>query len=139
MKFQPSTRKEVKRISAGVLIGSALMVAVFAAVGKFTLNVLWGALLGDAVAIGNFIYLCLSVQKAAAGDEVKARLVMRTSYTMRMLVVVAALVVGMAVDTFNWLAVIIPLLLPRITIYVLQLTGAYRPDPPAAKKEKEGE
>lgn len=139
MKFQPSTRKEVKRISAGVLIGSALMVAVFAAVGKFTWAVLWGALLGDAVAIGNFIYLCLSVQKAASGDEVKARLVMRTSYTMRMLVVVAALAVGMAVDTFHWLAVIIPLLLPRITIFVLQLTGAYRPDPPAAKKEEEGE
>lgn len=139
MKFQPSTRKEVKRISAGVLIGSALMVAVFAAVGKFTLDVLWGALLGDAVAIGNFIYLCLSVQKAAAGDEVKARLVMRTSYTLRMLVVVAALAVGMAVDTFHWLAVIIPLLLPRITIFVLQLTGAYRPDPPSTKNDQEGE
>ena len=139
MKFQPSTRKEVKRISAGVLIGSALMVAVFAAVGKFTWAVLWGALLGDAVAIGNFIYLCLSVQKATSGDEVKTRLVMRTSYTMRMMVVVAALAVGMAVDTFHWLAVIIPLLLPRITIFVLQLTGAYRPDPPAAKKEEERE
>lgn len=136
MKFQPSTRKEVKRISAGVLIGSALMVAVFAAVGKFTLDVLWGALLGDAAAIGNFIYLCLSVQKAAAGDAIKARLVMRTSYTMRMLVVIAALAVGMAVDTFHWLAVIIPLLLPRITIFVLQLTGAYRPDPPQAENEK---
>ena len=139
MKFQPSTRKEVKRISAGVLIGSALMVAVFAAVGKFTWDVLWGALLGDAVAIGNFIYLCLSVQKAAAGDEIKARLVMRTSYTMRMLVVIAALAVGMAVEAFHWLAVIIPLLLPRVTIFVLQLTGAYRPDPPRAENGKEGE
>lgn len=139
MHFQPSARKEIKRISAGVLIGSALMVAVFAIVGKFTWNVVWGALLGDAVAIGNFMYLCLSVQKAAAGDEIKARLVMRTSYTLRMLVVVAALALGMAVNTFHWLAVIIPLLLPRITIYVLQLTGAYRPDPPAAENEKEGE
>ena len=27
-----------------------------------------------------------------------------------------------------WLAVLIPILLPRATILVLQLTGAYRPD-----------
>ena len=138
MHLQPATRREIKRISTGVLLGSALMVAVFAVLDRFSWPVLWGALLGDAVAIGNFVFLGISVQKAAAGDEIKARLVMRTSYTMRMLVAIAALAVGMAVDTFHWLAVIIPLLLPRITILVLQLTGAYRPDPPA-EQEKEGE
>ena len=66
MKLQASVRKELRRISAGVLIGSGLMVAAFAAAGRFSPDVLWGALLGDAVAIGNFLYLCLSLQKAVA-------------------------------------------------------------------------
>ena len=69
MHLQPATRREIKRVSIGVLLGSALMVAVFAVLGRFTWPVLWGALLGDAVAIGNFVFLGISVQKAAARSE----------------------------------------------------------------------
>ena len=139
MKLQASARKELRRISAGVLIGSGLMVAAFAAAGRFSPDVLWGALLGDAVAIGNFLYLCLSLQKAVAGDETRAKRILRVSYAMRMLVAAAALLLGLAVDAFHWLAVLIPLLLPRVTILVLQITGAYRPDPPAARRENRKE
>ena len=140
MKLQPATRREVKRISAGVLIGSALMVAIFAAVGKFSWSVVWGALLGDLIAIGNFVYLGLSVQKAAADDnQIHAKLVMRASYFLRMLIAVIAIIVGLAVQMFHWLAVIIPLLLPRLTILVLQITGAYKPEPPAAQATGKGD
>lgn len=128
MHLQPATRREIKRISTGVLLGSALMVAVFAVLGRFSWPVLWGALLGDAVAIGNFVFLGISVQKAAAAEALRARQIMQFTYSLRMLIVVAALALSMAVKVFYWLAVLIPLLLPRITILVLQITGAYKPD-----------
>lgn len=128
MHLQPATRREIKRISTGVLLGSALMVAVFAVLGRFSWPVLWGALLGDAVAIGNFVFLGISVQKAAAAEELRGRQIMQFTYSLRMLIVVAALALSMAVEVFYWLTVLIPLLLPRITILVLQITGAYKPD-----------
>ena len=128
MHLQPATRREIKRISTGVLLGSALMVAVFAVLGRFSWPVLWGALLGDAVAIGNFVFLGISVQKAAAAEALRARQIMQFTYSLRMLIVVAAFALSMAVEVFYWLAVLIPLLLPRITILVLQITGAYKPD-----------
>lgn len=110
------------------------MLAAFALLGRFTWQVLSGALLGGAAAVFNFYYLCRSVQRAAASDETTARLVMRSSYSRRMLLTVAVLAAGFIAPCFHWLATLIPLLLPRLTILVLQITGAYRPD----KKKEEG-
>ena len=141
MKLQPASKRELGRISAGVIAGSAVMLGVMAALGKFSLPALWGALLGAAVAIGNFCYLAVSVQKAAAADAERARMIMRASYTTRMLITLVALVLGVALKVFHWLTVLIPILLPRVTILVLQITGVYRPgrDAPADIKTTDKE
>lgn len=139
LNLQPATRREIKRISTGVLLGSLLMVAVFLAIGRFQWPVVWGALLGDAVAIGNFVFLGVSVQKAAAAEGVRGRQIMQFTYSLRMLIVVAALALSMAVKVFYWPAVLIPLLLPRITILVMQITGAYKPDKSQGSNEVKGE
>ena len=136
LKLQPASRRELRRISAGVLIGGAAMEAVFAAVGRWDWPVLWGGLLGCAVAIGNFYYLAVSIQKAAAAQETRAMLVMRSSYAMRMLIAAAAIILGVALPVFHWLAVLIPLLLPRLTILIMQITGVYKPDKPAKEPEE---
>ncbi len=128
LKLQPASVRELKHISLGVAAGSAVMLAVFAIVGKFHWTVLTGALLGDAAAIFNFYYLCRSVQRAAASDEMTARLVMRSSYSRRMLVSAAAIAAGFLLPWFHGLATVIPLFLPRVTILFMQLTGSYRPD-----------
>ncbi len=118
------------------------MVGTFAAVGRFDWTVLTGALLGGAAAIGNFYYLCRSVQRAAASDEMTARLVMRASYSRRMFLMAAVLAVGFLAPWSHWLATMIPLLLPRLTILVMQLTGLYKPDvrdqSPDPKTKEEG-
>lgn len=139
LNLQPATRREIKRISTGVLLGSLLMVAVFLVIDRFQWSVVWGALLGDAVAIGNFVFLGVSVQKAAAAEGLRARQIMQFTYSLRMLIVVAALALSMAVEVFYWPAVLIPLLLPRITILVMQITGAYKPDKPQGSNEVKGE
>ena len=136
LKLQPATLKEVKRISTGVLLGSGIMVLVWSLVSGFDWSVLLGALLGSAAAIGNFLYLGISVQKAAAADETKAKLIMRSSYTTRMLLSVVVMILGFAVPIFQWMAVVIPLFLPRLTIVALQITGAYKP---SKINESEGE
>ena len=65
VKIQPAVRKETLRIAAGTAILAAVMLAVFALLGKFDHTVLLGALLGSCAAVGNFFLLGLSVQKAA--------------------------------------------------------------------------
>lgn len=158
MKLQPASRRELKRISLGVGIGSAAMVVVFGVLWQLGLRLpasslfgnktaadpgFWaipaGALLGAAAAIGNFYYLCCSVQRAAAADEMTARLIMRSSYSRRMLITVAAMAAGFIAPCFHWLATLIPFLLPRLTILVMQLTGRYKPDQPEARSETQEE
>lgn len=156
MKLQPASRRELKRISLGVGIGSAVMVAAFAVLwrlgfklpasslfGDKTDAAFWtvpaGAALGAAAAIGNFYYLCRSVQRAAAADEMTARLVMRASYSRRMLITVAVMAAGFIVPWFHWLATLIPFLLPRVTILAMQLTGRYKPDQPETQSETQEE
>ena len=158
MKLQPASRRELKRISLGVGIGSAAMAVVAAVLWRSGLKLpasslhgdktavspsFWtipaGALLGAAAAIGNFYYLCRSVQRAAAADEMTARLVMRSSYSRRMLITVATMAVGFVAPWFHWLATLIPFLLPRLTILVMQLTGRYKPDEPKTQSETQEE
>ena len=126
-KLQPASRRELKRIAIGVALGTLGMLIVFALLHRFSLPVLLGALLGAAAAVGNFYSLCLSVQKAASQeDETGTRRVMQSSYTKRMLLNILVIVIGMTVDAFYWLAVVLPLLMPRLVIQVIRLTGALK-------------
>jgi len=135
MKLQAAAKQELFRISSGIFSGSLLTVIVFAMVGHFAWSVAYGAVLGAVVAIINFYSLCISVQKAAEADAEKAQLIMKASYGRRMLLTFVALILGFAVDVFHPIAVVIPLFLPRIIIYIMQWTGVYRPD----KADKSGE
>ena len=50
IKVQPAVRKETLRIAAGTAVLTAVMLVVFALLGKFDLSVLLGAILGYAAA-----------------------------------------------------------------------------------------
>ena len=65
MKVQAAVKRETGKIAAGVAVLSVLMVAVYLIIGRFSLPVLWGTLLGAAFAIGNFFLMALTVQQAA--------------------------------------------------------------------------
>ena len=109
------------------------MCGVFALLGKFDLTVLWGALLGTAFAIGNFFFLGLSLQKGLEmGDQMPQH--MQATYRLRMLLFVICIALGALLPCFHLIATIIPLFLPRIAIYGMQLLGVYKPDKKPAKK-----
>ncbi|MFI3313747.1 MAG: ATP synthase subunit I [Eubacteriales bacterium] len=136
--LQEASKKEIKRIALGVVAGTAIMMLIFYLCKEFNLAVLLGGLLGAAAAIGNFVYLAISVEKAVeAGDRSAA--VMKSSYSLRMLVSALAIGLGLLLDFFNPFAIVIPMLLPRITIYALQFTGIYRPENTADSGKKGGE
>ena len=139
MKLQEAAKREALHIAVGVFVFSCIMNGVFALLGQWDLTVLWGTLLGGGFAVLNFILLALSVQKLAAEtDEKKGRAWMQMSYQMRMIATVVVGIIGVSVPCFHWVAVLIPLLFPRITILAMQLLGMYKPEK-LQKKEEGGD
>ena len=129
MRVQEATRRETCHIALGVLAFSAVMHLVFWAIGRWEWGVLWANLLGGGYAIFNFFLLGLTVQKIAGEtDEKRAKLKLQGSYTLRMLLTLAVIVVAIKVPCFVWPAAVVPLLFPRLTILAMQMLGMYRPD-----------
>lgn len=123
-KPQQSIVKETKRIAVGTVIMLVVMLAVYAVLGKFTVGVLLGGLLGSAYAIFNFFMLGMTLQKAASMiDQQMAHMKVRSSYSTRMIGMLILAVVAFALPFVEGIPCLIALLFPRATIFVLQVTG----------------
>ena len=123
-KPQQSIVKETKRIAVGTVIMLVVMLAVYAVLGKFTVGVLLGGLLGSAYAIFNFFMLGMTLQKAASmTDQQMAHMKVRSSYSTRMVGMLVLAVLAFALPFVEGIPCLIALLFPRATIFVLQLTG----------------
>ncbi len=123
-KPQQSIVKETKRIAVGTVIMLVMMLAVYAVLGKFTVGVLLGGLLGSAYAIFNFFMLGMTLQKAASmTDQQMAHMKVRSSYSTRMIGMLILAVVAFALPFVEGIPCLIALLFPRATIFVLQVTG----------------
>ena len=123
-KPQQSIVKETKRIAVGTVIMLVVMLAVYAVLGKFTIGVLLGGLLGSAYAIFNFFMLGMTLQKAASmTDQQMAHMKVRSSYSTRMIGMLILAVVAFALPFVEGIPCLIALLFPRATIFVLQVTG----------------
>ncbi len=120
-KLDPTVKQETQYIAGFVLLLSLLMQAVFLLIGKWDYTVLLGNVLSAAAAIANFLLLGLTVQRAVTKDEKDARSLMKLSQTYRLLGLLVIAVIGFAVPIFHPLAVVLPLLFPRIAIAVRPL------------------
>lgn len=111
--------KETKYIALVVLILSALMEAVFLIIGKWDYTVLLGNLLGGGVGILNFFLMGLGLQKALDKGEAKdARATANFSHTMRNFMIIVVLAVGVLLNCFNTVAVIVSLFFSSLGIYI---------------------
>ena len=115
-KVDKTVIKETLYISVWVLILSAVTQAVFLIIGKWSLSVLFGNLLSGVTGILNFFLMGLTVQASVIKDEKKAALSMKVSQILRMLLIFAVAAVGVLLDCFNTVTVILPLFFPRIAI-----------------------
>ena len=121
---QQSIVKETKRIGVGTVIMLVVMLAIYAVLGKFTVGVFLGGLLGSAYAIFNFFLLGMTLQKASSmTDQQMAHMKVRSSYSTRMIGMLILAVVAFALPFVEGIPCLIALLFPRATIFVLQVTG----------------
>ena len=119
-------RKIVLRETAAVAIGevllSAVMVGIFAALGYFKMNVLWGALVGCLVMIANYLFMAITVSiatdKATRGDVRQAQKMIQLSSTVRLVVMGLALVVCLRLGA-NPLALLLPMLFAKPIVMLL--------------------
>lgn len=117
MKFDPEVKKENIKMALGCFVCSAVVAAVFAVIGKFDLAVLIGALIGWVASYGNFYLMSVGVIKALeTGDEVTAKLKMRSSYILRTVALIAIIGASVYFDFINWIPVVLSVFYPRVVI-----------------------
>ncbi|MBE6787948.1 MAG: hypothetical protein E7537_06345 [Ruminococcaceae bacterium] len=118
MKIDKTVIKETKYIASFVIIFSVLMQAVFLIISKWDYTVLLGNLWGIIIAVGNFFVMGLFVQKAVTQDAKDAKQTVRASQSLRMVAIFVLAAVGLIIfkQTPTRVAIVLPLVFPRIAI-----------------------
>ncbi len=128
MKPQQAITKSTLQIACGTAALSVVMLLIYFLSGQFSWHVVASAVLGGSWAVANFFLMGLTVQKAAQ-DDARAKNLMQFSYSLRMLFSALVMILGFTVPIFEPIAVVAPLLFPRLTILGMQLSGQYKPEP----------
>ncbi len=116
MKLEPAVKRETLYIAAWCAGLSVILQLVFLLIGKWNYSVLLGNLLGIAAAVGNFLLMGITVQKAVEKSKEDAAQYIRFSQTMRLLLLLGVGVLGILLPCFSVWTVLIPLFFPRIAI-----------------------
>ncbi len=119
MKLDPVVKKENLDMILGSGICTVIVQLVFLAIGKWDTTVLFGGLWGLFITCLNFFIMSVALQKAmATGDEQQAKMKLQASYTGRMLLLVALMIVGVVAPFMHFLPVILSVFFPRVVITV---------------------
>ena len=141
-QMDPVIKKETSYVALWVLAACALTQGVCLVCGWWSLSILLGSVLGGVTAVGNFLLMCLMVQKAVTQDEKQAKNTVKLSQSLRLMMQGLVLVLAAAVPVFNIWTAAIPLLIPRIAVSIRELRRAKQnpsPDRPAIGWDDEDE
>ena len=109
--------KETAVIALGQLICVAAMIGVFALLGKFEMNVLYGGVAGGVIALANFFFMSYFANKAAdkaqEQDVAGGQKLVQLSYTFRMAAMALILVLLAKSGWVNLIALVLPLVFTR--------------------------
>ncbi|MCI6385309.1 MAG: ATP synthase subunit I [Subdoligranulum variabile] len=117
--------RQVGGLAAALLVCIAVMLAVYALLGRLDRMVLLGALFGWLLAIGNFLSLSITVSNALdraanGGSPQKAQLEIQTSSVVRPLVLAVIYIVLFRAKVCDPVAALLPLLFAQVAIKVLE-------------------
>ncbi|MBQ9549384.1 MAG: ATP synthase subunit I, partial [Lachnospiraceae bacterium] len=120
--------------ASGCIIITGLCLLLFFILNKylpeqvpFGFRVIISGVIGCAVAILNFFWMAVTVQKVTSiEDEGKARSVMALSYRNRMLLQLLWVVLAFALPVFNGAMGLIPLFIPSLLIKIRGVAGLKR-------------
>ncbi|MBE6933969.1 MAG: hypothetical protein E7462_02805 [Ruminococcaceae bacterium] len=118
--------KETAIVAVGELICSGAMIAVFAALGYFQMNVLWGALEGSLVMTVNYFFMAVTVNQAAdraeRGEVKQGQKMIQLSSLIRLVLMGVAMVVGIKLGA-NVIALVLPLAFLRPILMLAEFFG----------------
>lgn len=120
-KIDKTVMKETRYIAGVTIVLSVIMESVFLIAGMWSYKVLIGNILGAAAAVGNFLLMGMTVQKAVTKDEKGAASLMKLSQTLRNMMLLVTAVLAIVLPFINPVAAIIPLFFPRIAITLIPL------------------
>lgn len=134
IQVQDAVKKETARIGAGTAGVSVVMILVFWGLHlvipdsvPFDYKVTLGAVIGSAVAVGNFFFMGLTVQKIAdMQDQDLAYRRMKTSYHYRTMIQFLWIILAVTVPFINGVAGIIPLFVPGAVIKARGILGTIK-------------
>ena len=133
--------RQVGGLAVALLVCIAVMLAVYALLGRLDRLVLLGAVFGWILAVGNFLSLSITVSNALdraanGGSPQKAQLEIQTSSVVRPVILVIIYILLFRAELCDPLAAILPLLFAQVCI---KLIDFFRPDSQAAQKTKDGD
>ena len=107
-------------IAIGQLVCAGVVNGVFAALGKWDITVVIGALCGAVLALGNFLVMGYFANKAAdkaeAQDVAGGKRLLKTSMLVRYAVLFLVLFACAKSGLFNKIALVVPLVFVRPTL-----------------------
>lgn len=116
--------KETLLILLGETAGVALICAGYALLGKFSIAVLLGSIVGALLATGNFFFMAmvatLAADRAQNQDVEGGQKLLKGSYPIRLLVLAVLLILCARSGFFDVLALALPLLFVRPTITIAE-------------------
>lgn len=116
--------RETGIVAAGEAVCIALMLGVYALLGRFSMAVLLGGAVGGVLATANFFLMAVSTSLAADKAEQQnvkgGQLLIRNSYMLRLVVLFALLFLCAKSGWFDLFALVLPLVFVRPTITVVE-------------------
>ena len=117
--------RQVGGLAAALLVCIAVMLAVYALLGRLDRLVLLGTVFGWILAVGNFLSLSITVSNALdraanGGSPQKAQLEIQTSSVARPLVLALIYIVLFRAKVCDPVAALLPLLFAQVAIKVLE-------------------
>lgn len=114
MKPEKAVIQNTVYIAIWQVILTGLMHAVFLIIGRWSVNVLIGSLIGTFAAVANFFAMAMTVQKAVSLEPKDAAAKIKLSQMLRYLAIIVVAV--LCCVFFDPIASLIPLLFPRLAI-----------------------
>ncbi len=101
---------------------SGLMLLVYALIGRWSVKVLLGGLLGTAAELLNFTVMTFSLLRAEQAETPqKGQLAAKGNYILRTAVLLAVLIGALITGYFDPLATLLPLCFMRIALFTVNL------------------
>ena len=128
MKLNETVKKETAFVLGFTVVLCAILQSLYLILGFFSVRALIGTGISWLLAGVNFLLTAITVQRAVEGSEENAQKRIKASQSLRSVMILAVLVVSVLLlgqDIPVILALVIPLLFPRIaaTVRMLRLNS----------------